>query len=149
MIRGLYGGTVSVSASGSNLGSPVMAKLTVNSDPYLHIGTAKSERVIIDVFRNEFEESFENPTTQAACECSGVLLPKSRSGGGLFRSQGLRARSRSSISYSVADLTKATMPDTTRLTPMPRTRKPRILLNASIPLRPNLLTMGSPRSRQT
>jgi hypothetical protein len=55
----------------------------------LYAGAVKGAQLTIDPRLNEFYGSFRNPTTHTVCQFGGVLLPKSRGGGGLFVSQGL------------------------------------------------------------
>lgn len=89
VIGGLDGATVSFSASGADLVTPLTTNITMRSDGNLDGGSADGVHLIIERSQNRFRGEFENPVTHELTEIRGVLLTKSRSGAGLFVSHGV------------------------------------------------------------
>jgi hypothetical protein len=89
VIGGLQGDVVSFSASGADLATPLAAEIMVRADGNLEDGRGDHVHLVIDRRRNEFHGGFLDSAARETREFKGVLLTKSRSGAGLFVSQGL------------------------------------------------------------
>lgn len=89
VIGGLSGDTVSFEASGSTLLQPLVAKIPLKLDGSLAAGSADHVQLFINPHTNGFYGKFQDPVTRAIYLFNGVLLPKARSGAGLFITSGL------------------------------------------------------------
>lgn len=79
----------SFTASGADLASAVSASVTLAPDGNLYHGYDDKVGLTISRSKDTFFGSFEDPTTHLRHQFDGVILPKTRTGAGIFFSQGL------------------------------------------------------------
>ncbi|MGA3172117.1 MAG: hypothetical protein ABSE62_14010 [Chthoniobacteraceae bacterium] len=91
-IGGLNGDQVSFDASGGDLGTDLMATITLQSIPApipLYSGKASNISLLVLPTADIFAGSFKDPTTNKVQTFSGVLTPGSRTGSGTFFAKGV------------------------------------------------------------
>ncbi len=89
-ISGLNGDTVHFAATGADLaGTTYSEDIPVHVHDGLATGAAHGVKLSIDSAGNTFHGVFQDPFFPAKREFNGVLLPKSRTGAGLFKANGL------------------------------------------------------------
>ena len=89
VIGGLNGDVVTVTLSGADLQKPITAKITLAPNGPWDQGDAQQVHLTLVRTQNKFFGSFADPVTHLRHPFFGVLLAKSRTGGGMFFSQGL------------------------------------------------------------
>ncbi len=89
VIGGLYHNVVTFTASGADLQSTFSTNITLIPYGNLYYGDADTVHLVLARSRDRFYGHFEDPTTHLRHTFDGVLLVKSRTGAGLFVSQGL------------------------------------------------------------
>ncbi len=89
VIGGLDRDVATFTASGSDLQANVTADITLTPQGNLYRGAADKVHLTLRRSEDIFFGSFEDTTTQLRHPFAGVLLPKSRTGAGIFFSEGL------------------------------------------------------------
>ena len=88
VIGGLNGDVVSFEAIGDDLAKPVTASIPLTLDGNLDLGASDKVHLTISRTKNTFFGSFVDTKTNLRRPFAGVILTKSRTGAGLFFSEG-------------------------------------------------------------